>query len=55
MKVYNLDAIAPWIPKVTAKWWDQFDFVFGCQLLPNLGNLRFVSYDEAKMFASVRL
>ena len=55
MQVHDLDAVPERIDEVAAKRRHQFDSIFGRQLLPHFGELRFVANDEPEVARSVRL
>ena len=49
MKIDNLNAVAPRIAKIAAKWRQQFDLVLLCQLFADLLELVFVANHDAEM------
>ena len=49
VKIDNLNAVAPWISKVTAKWRLEFQFVFLGQLLADFFELFFVAHHDSEM------
>src|SRR4026209_945271 len=49
VKIDNLDPVAPWIAKITAKGRLQFEFIFFLERLSNFRQLRFIANHDAEM------
>ena len=51
MQIDDLDAISPWVAKVTSKTRDQFKAVFGYEFVSHFSELRLIANHDAKMSA----
>src|SRR5439155_18147797 len=49
VEINDLNAITPWIPKITPKRWLQFQLIFFCEFLSNLGKLLFITNHDPEM------